>query len=530
MLTFLAEQPLLTLFLIMAVGLAIGKINFFGISLGAAAAMFVALGLSAANPDIAIPPFVYQFGLAIFVYIIGLNFGRSFFQDFRRRGWKMSAVVVIFFFILAGLTVLFVRIFDLDPAIGVGTLAGSLSSTPGMAAVVEALNGDSTPVVGYSLAYPGCIIGTILVAAIGAKVFRVNHVKDAKDEGMLSEPLEWKAVRLTKDPGVTVGELPEFTGEKVIATRCVRTDNQHELADPDMRVREGMELLLNGTGPALDRAIALLGKEIDLNLHEKDGLIYRRVTVSNPQVAGRTIEELDTMSHGFLIARIRRGDTQIVPNDNTVLYYSDRVRVVTAPGRLNDVRDFLGDSESKLGNLDLFPFALGLLLGLLFGAIPIPLPGGTTLSFGFGGGPIVVGLILGAIGRTGPIHWQMPFHSKQTISTLGLTLFLAGVGTSAGGQFRDAMSDPTSLKYMGVGIILSLVSAIGLGVVCTLVLRLKFDEAMGVAAGMTTNPAIMAYLNPQTGTQLAERGYATVYPTTMIGKILMCQMLALIIV
>ena len=109
MLTFLAEQPLLTLFLIMAVGLAIGKINFFGISLGAAAAMFVALGLSAANPDIAIPPFVYQFGLAIFVYIIGLNFGRSFFQDFRRRGWKMSAVVVIFFFILAGLTVLFVR-------------------------------------------------------------------------------------------------------------------------------------------------------------------------------------------------------------------------------------------------------------------------------------------------------------------------------------------------------------------------------------------------------------------------------------
>lgn len=530
MLAFLAEQPLLTLFLIMAVGLAVGKINFFGISLGAAAAMFVALGLSAANPDIVVPPFVYQFGLAIFVYVIGLNFGRSFFEDFRRRGWKMSLVVIILFFVLAGLTTAAVRFFDLDPAQAVGMLAGSQSSTPGMAAVVETLGGNSAPVVGYSLAYPGCIIATILVAAIGAPLFGINHVKDAKEEGMLSEPLKWKAVRLTKDHGITVGELAEYTGEAVIATRCLRTSNDHVLADPNMELRAGMELLLNGTIPALERAIAILGEEIQLHLHEEDGLIYRRLTVSNPKVAGRTIGELDTLSHGFLIARIRRGDTQIVPNENTVLYYSDRVRVVTAPGRLDSVRNFLGDSESKLGNVDLFPFALGLLIGLLFGAIPIPLPGGTTLSFGFGGGPIVVGLILGALGRTGPIHWQMPFHAKQTISTLGLTLFLAGVGTSAGGQFRDAMSDPTSLKYMGVGVVLSLVSAIGIGLVCTLVLRLKFDEAMGVAAGMTTNPAVMAYLNSQTGTQLAERGYATVYPTTIIGKILMCQMLALIIV
>ena len=188
-----------------------------------------------------------------------------------------------------------------------------------------------------------------------------------------------------------------------------------------MKLRAGMELLLNGTIPSLERAIAILGEEIELQLREEDGLIYRRLTLSNPKVAGRTIGELNTLKHGFLIARIRRGDTQIVPNDNTVLYYSDRVRVVTAPGRLDDVRTFLGDSESKLGNVDLFPFALGLFIGLLFGAIPIPLPGGTTLSFGFGGGPIVVGLILGALGRTGRIHWQMPFHAKQTISTLGLT-------------------------------------------------------------------------------------------------------------
>ena len=530
MLAFLAEQPLLTLFLIMAVGLAVGKINVFGISLGAAAAMFVALGLSAANPDLVVPAFVYQFGLAIFFYVIGLNFGRSFFEDFRRRGWKMSMVVIVFFFILAGLTTLAMRLFDLDPAISVGTLAGSLSSTPGMAAVVEALGGDSTPVVGYSLAYPGCIIGTILVAAIGAKMLRVNHVEDARAEGMIAEPLEWRAVRLTRDFDATVGQLQEVTGERVIATRHVNNPHNHNLAYPELPLRAGMELLLNGTAPALDSAISQLGEEIHLNLHEEDGLVYRRLTVSSPRVAGYQLKDLDTVKEGFLVARVRRGDSDVVPNDETVLHYSDRVRVITAPGRLDDVRRFLGDSEAKLGNVDLFPFALGLFIGLLFGAIPIPLPGGTTLSFGFGGGPIVVGLILGALGRSGPINWQLPFHAKQTISTLGLTLFLAGVGTSAGGQFRDALSDPTSLKYIGVGIVLSLVSAIGIVAVSMLVLGLKFDESMGIAAGMTTNPAIMAYLNPQTGTQLAERGYATVYPTTMIGKILMCQVLALLIV
>ena len=530
MLSFLAEQPLLALFLIMAVGLAVGKESAWGVSLGAAAAMFVALGLSTANPDIAIPPFVYQFGLAVFVYVIGLNFGQSFFRDFLSRGWKLSLLIVIMLLILAGVTIGFLHAFDLNPAIAVGTLAGSISSTPGMAAAVEALGGDSTPVVGYSLTYPGCVIGTIIVAAIGAKLLKVNHIDDAKAEGMIAAPLEWKGVRLGRDFAGTIDDLSAITGERIIATRHINNPHDHNLAYPELPLRKGMEIIVNGTDEAIDKAIAVLGEEIYVNLHEEDGLVYRRVTVSNPEVAGRTIDELNTEDKGFIIARVRKGDSDVVPAPEMVLNYSDRVRVITAPGRLDDVRRYLGDSESKLGNVDLLPFALGLFLGLALGAIPIPLPGGTTLSLGFGGGPIVMGLILGAVGRSGPINWQLPFHAKQTLSTLGLTLFLAGVGTSAGGSFRAALSDPSSLIYIGVGLALTLISALGLAAGSMLLFKLKFDEAMGVVAGMTTNPAIMAYLNPQTGTQLAERGYATVYPTSMIGKILACQVLALLLV
>ncbi|MDO5031258.1 aspartate:alanine exchanger family transporter [Corynebacterium sp.] len=530
MLDFLASQPLLTLFLIMAVGLAVGKTSVAGVSLGAAAAMFVALGLSAANPEIVIPPLIYQFGLALFVYVIGLNFGRSFFRDFRGRGWKLSLLIVVMLVVLAAVTAFFIRAFNLDPAIGVGTLAGSITSTPGMAAIVEAIGGDTSPVVGYSLTYPGSVIGTILVAAIGAKLLKVNHIKDATEEGMIAAPLEWKALRVTRDVDATLAQVPAITGQRVVVTRVVHGPDSHELAQADEPLRAGMVLILNGTADALAAAIAQLGEEAEVNLHDRDGLIFRRVTVSNPEVAGHRLDELDIAEHGFLIARVRAGDSDVVPAEDTVLNYSDRVRVVTTPNRLDSVRRYLGDSETTLGNVDLLPFSLGLLLGLLLGVIPIPLPGGSALTFGFGGGPIVMGLILGALGRSGPVNWQLPFHAKQTLSALGLTLFLAGVGTSAGGSFREALQDPASFTYIGVGLALTLISALGLLLVSMVLFKLKFDEGMGVVAGMTTNPAIMAYLNPQTGTQLAERGYATVYPTAMIGKILACQMLALLIV
>ncbi|STC69691.1 transporter [Corynebacterium pilosum] len=290
-----------------------------------------------------------------------------------------------------------------------------------------------------------------------------------------------------------------------------------------------MRLLLNGTDEALDTAIAVLGRPYDIKI-EDTGMIFQEYTVSSSEVAGRRIRDIDPLSRGFLIARVRRGDSGFVPTSSTVLNYSDRIRVITAPGRVEEVRECVGDSEKALGNVDLLPFALGLSLGLLLGAIPLPLPGGTTLTLGFGGGPIVAGLILGAINRTGPIHWQLPFHANKTISTLGLALFLAGVGTSAGAGFRQALTDPSSLAYMGVGFVITVFSAVVIGLVGVWLFRLKWDEAMGVSAGMTTNPAVITYLNTQTGTDLADRGYATVYPTTMIGKIVASQVLFLLLV
>lgn len=533
MLDFLAANPLISLVVILAVGLALGKIRVLGISLGAAAVLFVALGLATANPEIQIPALIYQLGLAMFVYVIGLSAGPLFFREFRSRGWKLTVFILVLLVALTGLAAALIRLLGLGTTTGVGMFTGALSSTPGMAAVVEMLGdldpaASSEPVVGYSLAYPGAVLGSIVVAAIGAKLLKVNHRADAAAEGMITAPLVWKGVKLRDGLNGRVGDLPRLAGQQIIATRIVLDPNAHQLADPELPLEDGMELVINGTEEAVDAAITALGEPRQVGLDDTD-LVYSRFTVSNPEIAGRRVAELDTVGHGFMIARIRQGDSEIVPETDTVINYSDRIRVIAAPGRMAEVRRFFGDSEKRLGDVDLLPFATGLALGLLLGAIPIPLPGGTTLSLGFGGGPIVVGLILGALNRTGPVTWQLPFHANRTISTLGLSLFLAGVGTSAGAGFRDALTDPASLGYMAGGLVLTLVAALTCAVAGMWVLKLRWDEAMGVAAGMTTNPAVITYLNGQTGTELANRGYATVYPTAMIGKIIAAQVLFLLL-
>ncbi|AZA12036.1 aspartate:alanine exchanger family transporter [Corynebacterium gerontici] len=533
MLDYLATQPLLTLVLILALGLALGKIRILGISLGAAAVLFVALGLSTLNPDLQLPPLLYQLGLALFVYAIGLEAGGDFFAQFKSRGWKLNVFLALLLVFLSGVAIVVVRALGLDHEIGAGMFAGSLTSTPGMAAMVNMLNSSdpaqsSQPVVGYSLAYPGAVIGSIVVAAVGAKLLKVNHHRDAKSEGMILDPLMWEAVRLRPGIDGTVGDLRDITGQQIIASRVIHGDTDHQLALSEHPLEEGMILVLNGTAEALEAAIDILGEKVHVTL-DSNFLRYTRVTVSNKAVVGRTIEELNTASKGFLIVRARRGDRDEVPLPTDVVHYSDRLRVVTTHDRLPEVRKFLGDSERSLADVDLLPFFIGLFLGLFIGIIPIPLPGGNVLTLGFGGGPIVAGLVLGALERTSSVRWQIPYHANRTISTLGLSLFLAGVGTKAGVGFRDALTDPSSFKVIGAGLIISLLNAVISAAICMPLLKLKWDEAMGVAAGMTTNPAVISYINGQSGTELATRGYATVYPTAMIGKIIACQVVLILL-
>ncbi|OFT88449.1 aspartate:alanine exchanger family transporter [Corynebacterium sp. HMSC28B08] len=559
MLSFLADYPLVALVLVLACGYAVGRVKIAGISLGAAAILFVAIGVSALNPEITFPPLLYQFGLALFVYSIGLSAGREFFATFPTRGWKSNVVVAGVLIVLTGLAGFIIRFFHFDATTAAGTFAGSLTTTPGMAAIVEVLkNGHpelaSTPVVGYSLAYPGGVLGAIMVAAIGAKLLHVDHIQDARDEGIIQSHLEWRVVEVTEQalaqlltaettdviastspatrelPHATLQQIPELTKANIVVTRFIASapGATEQLAHPEAPVTPGMRMVINGTLPELEKATAALGQRVRMELETND-LTYGRVIVSNPALAGRTIKDINPLHHGFLIARIRRGDREYVATGSTILELSDSLRVIAPKQNFPKLRKFLGDSETSLANVNLLPYMIGLSLGLLAGTIPIPLPGGTHLSLGFGGGPIIAGLVLGAMGHTGKIQWQMPFHANRVLTGLGLALFLAGVGTVAGPGFRHAIGDPSSLTYIVFGFGITLLSAVSCGFLGVLVLKMKWDEAMGMAAAVSTNPAVLSYLEEQSRTDLANRGYTTVYPLTMIGKIILCQVLILVV-
>lgn len=544
-LNFLAEYPLVALVLVLACGYALGKIKVAGISLGAAAILFVAIGVSAANPEITFPPLLYQFGLALFVYSIGLSAGREFFATFPTRGWKSNAVIAFVMVMLTVLAATVIHFLDVDATTAAGTFAGSLTTTPGMAAMVEVLKAEhadiaSTPVVGYSLAYPGGVLGAILVAAVGAKLLRVDHIQDARDEGIIQSHLEWRVVEVTQESlskltedgrTITVQQVPQLTDANIVVTRYIASTEgaTEQLAYPDAPVVPKMRMVINGTLEELEKATVALGKRVRIDVETND-LTYGRVIVSNPAIAGRTIKDINPLRHGFLIARVRRGDREYIAQGNTILELSDSLRVIAPKQSFPKVRKFLGDSETSLANVNLLPYMVGLSIGLLVGTIPIPLPGGTHLALGFGGGPIIAGLILGALGHTGRIQWQMPFHANRVLTGLGLALFLAGVGTVAGPGFRHAITDPSSVTYISFGFFITVLSAVSCGALGMLILKMKWDEAMGLAAAVSTNPAVLSYLNEQSRTDLANRGYTTVYPLAMIGKIILSQILILVLI
>jgi putative transport protein len=220
----------------------------------------------------------------------------------------------------------------------------------------------------------------------------------------------------------------------------------------------------------------------------------------------------------------------MVATPDSVLELGDRVRLVAPGDRMVEAADFVGDSYRDLSELDVLTFAVGIELGLLVGLIPVPIPGLGTIHLGSAGGPLVVALLLGAVGRTGPLVWQIPYSANLTLRQLGVVLFLAGIGTRAGPAFKSALSDPASLVVIATGAALTISVAVATLVVAHRVMHVTFGRAMGMLAGLQTQPAVLAYANEQARTELPNRGYTTVYPLAMITKIITAQILLVLLV
>jgi putative transport protein len=513
----LVDNPLLTLAVVVGLGGLVGAIRVKGLSLGPAAALFLGLAVSAWDERVALPDIVLVLGLALFVYLVGLDAGPSLRVSLDRRAVVAGAGVVAITAVGAGVAVVAGEVLELSAGTRDGLFAGSLTNTPALAAAVEQLEpGDPAATVGYSLAYPLGIVVMLVATAVALR-------RPAGHEG---GPVTSATVRVGRDEVGPVGGLRALVSGPVSFSRA-RVDGRVRLADDDLVLRRDDLLVVVGAEDDVATLTDHLGERSEQHLPlDRRALDFRRMVASDRAVIGVPLSRLDLRRRfGAVATRVRRGDADLVATGDLVLRAGDRVRVVAPRERLDEVAAVLGDSERRVSELDGAALGLGLAAGILVGLVPIPLPGGS-FELGNAGGPLLVGLALGMVGRTGRLTWALPSGVNATLRQFGALLFFAAVGTRSGSAFADEVVSIGGLELVLAGAVITAVAGV-LGLVLGRLTVRTGPAVGGLLAGLQTQPAVLTFASERSeGDDRVNVGYAMVFPAAMIAKIVLAQVLA----
>jgi putative transport protein len=512
----LESSPLLALFVAIATGYGVGQISFAGVSFGAGAVLFTGLFIGALAPTSTPHASVGTLGLVMFVYGVGIQYGRHFFASLRGPGlayMTLTTVAVVAALLVArGLA----APLGVSLATAAGLFAGSSTSTPTLQAALAAA-GNLDPTIGYSVAYPFGVAGPIILMTMMAALLKPTFAPAARDV---------RLVELIVGPqsrGRTVGDLARAlpADVKIVVVRHERM-NMPPLAH--MRLQEGDGVLLVGNPASLATAAEIVGRE-EAGLLSRDRADYDvvRAYVSRSSLVGKPLEAIALPDFPIMISHVRRGDAEMVAAADLVLEFGDQVVMAVPVGKQAEVRRFFGDSIKGNAELSFVSVGIGMALGVLVGMIPVPLPGGGSFALGVAGGPLVVALILGWLGRTGPVGWTMPVVANLVLRNLGLAVFIGVVAIGAGDPFvKTVASSGIAILLGGAAVLLTLVVIVLGG---GWLLRIPFDELLGVCAGATGNPAVLAAASRLAPTDRPDVGYAIAYPSATIVKIIAVQTL-----
>jgi putative transport protein len=553
---FFAHNPLLMLFAVVALGYPISKLRIAGASFGIASILFAGIALGALVMAPGLDPalkkdiskemkLVYELGLAVFVYAMGLSIAQSFWAAFSREGMKKNAVVLLVMLTSTGLVVLLARVLGFNARYAAGLLTGSFTNMPALAGVIERVKTMTgvgpvelaQPTVASAIAYPIGVLVPMLIILVSAKVFRVNLREEAdglKDYQTGHQKLEVWTMRVTKPEAEALNkrELRAVGRSQVVFGRVLRKAELF-LPGPDFRLQLDDLVTVVGTPEDLASVEARIGERSHVELdRDMSALDATRVFVSNRDVVGVPLGKLDLMNrYQAIITRVRRGDLWFVPDGDTVLELGDRVRVTTRRDNIGAIEAFFGDSYRDLSEVSFLTFAMGLAAGLALGQIPIPLGHGIIFKLGFAGGPLAAALILGRFHRIGPLVWNFPYSANHTVRQFGLVLFAAGIGVISGEGFRAILAkDPSVLPlFLGAAFLICFAADSLTMLLGYKLFGIPLNVMFGIVAGTHTQPVVLGYANHHTGNDLPNVGFATVYPLATILKIVLAQvMLALV--
>lgn len=535
---------LLVYSVVIAVGMALGRIKVFGISLGVTFVLFVALAVSYAGITVngTVLNFLRDFGLILFVFFIGLQVGPSFFSSFKSGGLQLNLltllavglsilVTIALFLVLQGTVTL--------PQI-LGVHYGAVTNTPGLGATQEALDmlgykGENIAIA-YACAYPLGVVGIITSAVILRKMFRINLKEEDRhwdeEASANSDAPIFFHVSVTNAGinGQTMRNIRDFIGRAFICSRVLH-DGVITSPSPDTQVFVGDKLRIVSGAESKAAIVAFFGQEeTDIDLATAHSpLIARNILITKDQVNGMRLGELHLSRYdGVNITRVFRAGMTLFPYQNLHLQMGDQVYCVGPQRSIERLADRLGNQMQKLDHPNIISIFLGIVLGILLGFLPIAIPGmPVPLRLGLAGGPLIVAILLGYWGPHFKLITYTTHSANLMLREMGIALFLASVGLSAGDRFVSAFIDGNGLLYVALGLVITVVPLIITGVVARIKFKMNYHLIVGLLAGATTDPPTLAYANTISEKDSSAIAYSTVYPLAMFLRILTGQVVLL---
>jgi len=536
--------------IVISVGVLLGKVKIFGISLGVTFVLFA--GIIAGHIHFTAPTDILNFaqdlGLILFVFCIGLQVGPGFFESFRKGGVTLnllatSAIALNIAVMFACYFLFFDTSNPFNLPMMVGTLYGAVTNTPGLGAANEALASvfpDGGPQIasGYACAYPLGVVGIIGATIAVRYICRISledeekQLADAEAENPHEKPHQM-VLRVSNKyiTGRTLMQISEFLGRDIVCTRLLH-DGNIEIPNRNTILNLGDEMLIVCAEADAEAIQAFIGPKLEKKWEAEDKnqpLVSKRILVTNPKMNGKTLGKMHFSSvYGVNVTRITRQGMELFASRNHHFHVGDRIMVVGPEDNVNRVAEMMGNSIKRLDAPNIATIFIGIFVGILFGSLPIAIPGmPVPLKLGLAGGPLIIAILIGRFGYRMKLVTYTTSSANMMLREIGLVLFLASVGIKAGAGFWNTVIEGDGLKYVYTGFLITIIPILIIGTIARLRYHFNYFTIMGMLAGTYTDPPALAYANSSCSREAPAIGYSTVYPLSMFLRIFTAQLIVL---
>ena len=529
---------------VIAVGVLLGKIKFFGISLGVTFVLFMGIvcGHFGFTGNVHILNFLQDFGLILFVFCIGLQVGPSFFSSFKKGGISMNIVAtgIVLLNIAVALCLYYALGGRIDLPMMVGVLCGAVTNTPGLGAANEALTqiGYDGPQIamGYACAYPLGVLGIIGSIILVKYLCRVNLKKEEQEieqqetaNPQLTPKMMHLEVHNEALQGKTIFQVKQFVARDFVISRILQ-DGHVSVPSKDTILHIGDQLFVVCAQEDAEAIIAFIGPKIEVDWEKQDmPMVSRRILVTRTEMNGKELGALHFRTmHGVNVTRINRSGMDIFASRNLRLQVGDRVMVVGPQDAVERVASIMGNSLKRLDTPNIVTIFVGIFVGIIFGSLPFTIFGiPTPVKLGLAGGPLIVAILIGRFGYKVKLVTYTTMSANLMLREIGIALFLASVGIKAGENFVQTVVEGDGLLYVGCGFLITVIPLLIMGVLGRLHYKMNYFTLMGLMSGSYTDPPALAYSNQTANNNAPAVGYSTVYPLSMFLRIITAQLLIL---